>query len=61
MQTYREFSQHNPLFRAACEAAKIPPTRRQAAKWHQGRGKARAFQRQAEQALSDARAEVSNG
>ena len=32
-------------FKAACEAAGIPPTKRQMAKYRQGRGLARATQR----------------
>lgn len=36
--TFRDFATNNALFRVACELAHIPPTRRQASKWHQHRG-----------------------
>jgi len=50
----RDFAETNPLFRKACQLASTPespckPTRRQASRWHQARGRAYA-QRQAAQA-----------
>lgn len=36
----REFAALNPLFQFSCEAAKIKPSRRQASKWRNGKGKA---------------------
>jgi hypothetical protein len=32
------FAAKDPTFRAACEQAGIPPTKRQARRWRQGRG-----------------------
>lgn len=32
-----------PVFRRACELASIPPTKRQASKWRNGKGLARRF------------------
>lgn len=34
----RSFAANDKLFRLACELAATAPTRRQASKWHQGRG-----------------------
>ena len=39
--TNREFAEKNVEFRAACEAAGIPATSRQAGKWRRGEGSAR--------------------
>lgn len=37
-QTNREFAATNARFQAACEAAGVPPTTRQASKYRRGRG-----------------------
>lgn len=37
----REFS--SPVFLKACELASVPPTKRQASKWRNGKGLARTF------------------
>jgi len=39
-QTLKEFAKNNIIFLEACHKAGIQATRRQAAKWHQGRGAA---------------------
>lgn len=38
--TNKEFAEYSQEFRAACDAAKLPYTARQASKWRQKTGKA---------------------
>lgn len=38
--TFAYFATHDEVFRAACDAAGIQPTARQASKWHRQRGRA---------------------
>jgi hypothetical protein len=50
---HREFAKSDELFKRACQLADTKPTKRQAAKWRRGAGKARQFMRQAAQQLTD--------
>ena len=47
MQTLREFAAKSELFQKACELAEVKPTKRQASRWHQRRGKAWAKREEA--------------
>lgn len=41
--TNRVFAKDDKIFNRACSDADIPATKRQASKWRNGRGKARAY------------------
>lgn len=45
-QTHREFAASDTSFRAACERASVEPTRRQASKFRNKRGRAYAARRE---------------
>ena len=45
-QTHREFATADTAFRAACERASVEPTRRQASKFRNKRGRAYAARRE---------------
>jgi hypothetical protein len=47
MATSREFAQTSPVFIRACEIAGVEPTKRQASKWHNKKGRAFIFRNQA--------------
>lgn len=46
------FAAHNPVFRKACELAKVEPTQRQASKWRNRRGRAYSFRGPALRAIA---------
>lgn len=36
--TNKDFAKNNDEFKKACEKVKVEPTKRQASKWHMGKG-----------------------
>lgn len=47
MATNKEFAKTFPVFIRACEIAHVEPTKRQASKWHNKKGRAYVFRMQA--------------
>ena len=50
--TNEQFAQSDPVFRKACELARVSPTRRQASKWHRREGLAVKFAADARKTLN---------
>ena len=49
--TNQQFAASNALFMLACQPAKLVPTKRQASKWLNDKGKARRFKQEAQREL----------
>ncbi len=58
IETNASFAEHNPVFRKACELARVEATPRQASKWRNRRGQAYEHRHAAVRFLNEQRQEV---